>query len=294
MATLELRPLSLGELLDRTFFLYRRHFFLFIGISAIPYSLLLIVNLGNILFSRRRAFPQFPPIMTHLQPSALLSTAIGAAALAGIVGILVFVTSFGATVFAVSEIYLGRPASIMGSLRRAGGKLLTMFGVIILVGLIFIGGLILFIFPAIYFMCRCSVAFAAAVLERIGSAEAVRRSFQLTKQFAGRAFMIYLLTVALAFALVGTLQFPFGILIVIYSRQPSVMTILLLLMQVGSFLGSVLAAPISTISFTLFYYDLRVRKEAFDLQMMMQAIGSDPAQTPIAGEIPSTHGQDVS
>jgi hypothetical protein len=33
MATLDLRPLSLGELLDRTFFLYRRHFLLFVGDS---------------------------------------------------------------------------------------------------------------------------------------------------------------------------------------------------------------------------------------------------------------------
>jgi len=38
MAALDLRPLSLGELLDRTFFLYRRHFLLFVGIAAIPYS----------------------------------------------------------------------------------------------------------------------------------------------------------------------------------------------------------------------------------------------------------------
>ncbi len=38
MAALDLRPLSLGELLDRTFFLYRRNFLLFVGIAAIPYS----------------------------------------------------------------------------------------------------------------------------------------------------------------------------------------------------------------------------------------------------------------
>jgi len=294
MATLELRPLSLGELLDRTFFLYRRHFFLFVGISAIPYSLLLIFNLGNILFSRGRVLPQFPPVVAHLQAGAFPATAIGAGALAGIVGVFVFVISFGATVFAVSEIILGRPAYIMGSLRRASGKFVTMFGVIVLVGLIFMAGLILLIFPAFYFMCRCSVAFAAAVLERIGSVDAVRRSFQLTKQFAGRAFLIYLLTVVIAFALVATLQFPLSVLLAIYRWQPSTMTMLLVLMQVGSFLGSVLAAPISTISFTLFYYDLRVRKEAFDLQMMMQAIGADPAQTPIAGELPSTFGPDAS
>jgi hypothetical protein len=36
MADLDLRPLSLGEILDRTFSLYRRHFILFLGINAFP------------------------------------------------------------------------------------------------------------------------------------------------------------------------------------------------------------------------------------------------------------------
>ncbi|PYV11272.1 MAG: hypothetical protein DMG23_04795, partial [Acidobacteria bacterium] len=36
MATPDLRPLSFGELLDRTFSLYRRHFWVFVGIMAIP------------------------------------------------------------------------------------------------------------------------------------------------------------------------------------------------------------------------------------------------------------------
>jgi hypothetical protein len=49
MATLDLRPLSLGELLDRTFFLYRRHFLLFVGIAAIPYFFFFVVNLGTAL-----------------------------------------------------------------------------------------------------------------------------------------------------------------------------------------------------------------------------------------------------
>ena len=36
MTGLDLRPLTLGEILDRAFLLYRRHFLLFIGITAIP------------------------------------------------------------------------------------------------------------------------------------------------------------------------------------------------------------------------------------------------------------------
>ena len=36
MPELDLRPLSLGEIPDRTFTLYRRNFLLFTGIIAIP------------------------------------------------------------------------------------------------------------------------------------------------------------------------------------------------------------------------------------------------------------------
>jgi hypothetical protein len=35
--------------------------------------------------------------------------------------------------------------------------------------------------------------------------------------------------------------------------------------------------PFSSCVFTLFYYDLRVRKEAFDLEMLSQQIGIQPA-----------------
>ena len=47
METAELRPLSLGELLDRTFSLYRNHFWVFVGIMAIPASFGIPVNLTS-------------------------------------------------------------------------------------------------------------------------------------------------------------------------------------------------------------------------------------------------------
>jgi hypothetical protein len=43
--TTPLRPMSTGELLDRTFNLYRNSFVLFAGIAVLPPSLMLVVNL---------------------------------------------------------------------------------------------------------------------------------------------------------------------------------------------------------------------------------------------------------
>lgn len=286
MTALDLRPLSLGELLDRTFFLYRRHFFLFTGIAAIPYSLFFIVNLGSTLLTRFRiGGPGFPG-PGHLPPAGPQHAATGGGILVLVIilaGSIAFLFSVGASVFAVSEIYMGHQTSIHASLRRVRGYATTIFGVLILSGLIMIGGFILLIIPGIYFACRICVATPAALLEDIGASESIRRSFELTRNFAGRAFMIYLLYFALAWGVIAAFQLPFLLLIAVYAKQPQIVTIWMVLMQAGSFLGNVLVSPVSTIGFALFYYDLRVRKEAFDLQMMMQAIGGAPMPPPISG-----------
>ncbi len=45
--------------------------------------------------------------------------------------------------------------------------------------------------------------------------------------------------------------------------------------QVGSSLVQLVLFPLMPISFTLLYYDLRVRKEAFDLVFMCSQLGID-------------------
>jgi hypothetical protein len=293
MATLDLRPLSLGELLDRTFFLYRRHFLLFVGIAAIPYSFFFVINLATALipvFARSAASGRIPI-------AGLATAGIGGGlfALVGVIaGGVAFLFSVGATVYAVSEIHTGRQTSIRDSLRRVRGKTGTIFGVLFLSGLIMVAGFIALIFPGIYLMCRICVATPAALLEDVGPSESIRRSFDLTRNFAGRAFMIYLLYFAMAWGIIAVFQFPFVLILAVSAKQMQLRVLLTVLMLVSNFIGSVLVAPVSTIGFALFYYDLRVRKEAFDLQMMMQAIGADPMPPPITGGVPPMFGRDAS
>ena len=57
MAGAELRPLSIGELLDKVFSLYRSHFLLFVGIMAVAVVILSIVPgiamwLPNLVYSK--------------------------------------------------------------------------------------------------------------------------------------------------------------------------------------------------------------------------------------------------
>lgn len=293
MATMDLRPLSLGELLDRTFFLYRRHFLLFFGISAIPYSILLVAKLATSLL----------PLLARSVASGRMqsgnATALAASGgflvlVVSIAGLIQLLVSVGATVYAVSEIYGGRPISIRQSLARVKGETGLILAVSLLSGLIMIAGFIALIAPGIYLMCRVAVAVPAALLEDLGASESIRRSFDLTRNFVGRAFMIYLLYLAMAWGLMAIFQYPFLLLIAVYSKEPQFVALWTVFMQVGNSIGKVLVAPVSTIGFALLYYDLRVRKEAFDLQMMMQAIGADPAPPAITGGVPSMFGRDAS
>src|SRR5258708_37871128 len=48
-----LRPMNLGELLDRTFFLYRKHFLFFVGIMVVPYLMLLAFQLLGVVIAPR-------------------------------------------------------------------------------------------------------------------------------------------------------------------------------------------------------------------------------------------------
>jgi hypothetical protein len=288
MAALDLRPLSLGELLDRTFFLYRRHFLLFIGIAAIPYLAVLIpVLAGLILYG----------LPAHSRPPSFVLAAVvvgmGLIILVAI-AVVVFLYSAGASVFAVSEIYAGRHASIRGSFSLVRGKAWTIFGVVFLSGLIMIAGFIALIIPGFYLMCRIPLATAAAMIEDLGPSDAIRRSFDLTKDFAGRSALIYLLAASLSYGVGLMFQIPFVVLVAVTAKQSHLMLLWTVLGQVGGFLGGILVAPVHTIGFALFYYDLRVRKEAFDLQMMMQAIGADPMPPAITGGTAPLFGRDAS
>jgi hypothetical protein len=279
MAEWDLRPLSLGEILDRTFSLYRRHFLLFLGITAIPHLLILGFNLLQVLISKTPS--TLPKTATQLQAGSG-SNFVAFGIFGGLVALIVYFVAFlfaqGGTIHAVSDLYLGRPTTIGASLGRMWGQLANLFGVMVLSGLAILAATIFLIIPGIYIACRLSTCIPAALLEDLGARQSLERSFALTKENASRAFVIYLLYFALLYAAMFLFMVPFGVLLAFSAKDPGLMPWAMGLMQVGNFLGGVLVGPFVLIATSVFYYDLRVRKEAFDLQMML-----NPAGNPASG-----------
>ncbi len=268
----DLRPLSLGELLDRSFFLYRKNFLLFVGVVALPHLVLLAFQLTGVGLQSANVLGGVFAGLSWTLALLILSLGVGAAAQ-------------GATVIAVSHVHLGRPTTIMESLGGIKGRVLYLAFIMIGYGIGIGVGLILLIIPGIILALMWALTIPVAVLEDKGLRDAVSRSAELTKGHRGRVFVVYALFLVLTYAVYAVWMIPIFAVIGLMSRGHGAHSVPLLtqiVFPLGTFLTQCLVGPLMMIGMSVLYYDERVRKEAFDLQHMMATI--DNAQ---AGPVPA-------
>jgi hypothetical protein len=304
-AELRLRPLRVTELLDTVFSLYRRNFWLFVAIVAVvqvPYQVI-----DDLLALARpvqlpRAAAGHP--LTHAQLDLTLHDAalgLGAAAILLLL-IVAAVVPLQTAAFtkAVSDRFLGRSASAGSCYRFAVKRWPALFALgLIYLGLflgavvvlaILVALLLLLVGPAggaiavllglvalvagVIFYVRLLVASPALVLEGCGPWDSIRRSWTLTSGHAGRAFGV-LVSLVLVEVLVGALL---GIVVGIPAGLVGINSAAgTLIRDLGTLVIGVLVAPILAGGLTLLYFDLRIRKEAFDLELLSQQLARGPS-----------------
>lgn len=284
MPNTDLRPMTLGEILDRTFSLYKSNFWLFVGIVALPYLVIILASLLDVLLLTSTA-TQMTQAGT-ISPSAFATafvSALSAAMMFMIIYLFAFSAAQAATVVAVSDLYLGRTAAIHESFRRIRGRILPVLAVFLIIFLLVGAGFLFFVIPGIILLCRTAVAIPSATLEDIGPGVAISRSFHLTKDHALEIFAVLVLLFVLNMVAIFIFQAPF-IYLAGSPFKPHVLPLgLTILQELASWVSGVLVAPVGTIAFSLIYYDLRIRKEAFDLQRLMTMIEPSPASAAGAG-----------
>jgi len=275
MANVDLRPMTLGEVLDRTFSLYRENFLLFTGIAALPYLLLLILRFVFLLGSRSSL--QGTPNFSSGFIGGIILGAVGAL----VVWVILLGIAQAATVWAVSELYLGRTASVRGAYANSKGRILPIVSIIIMVFIAtaVVGGITFFLLaiPGIYLACRLAVAVPVAIVEKESPVTSMERSMELTKGFGWHVFLLFLLTFVISLIVGILIGAPATLLTfraMMAKQLPS--TGVMAYSYIANFASQVLVAPIGTISASLMYFNLRVRKEGFDIQHLMSTLGSTP------------------
>jgi len=307
-----LRPLTTGELLDRTFMLYRNNFMLFAGIATVAAATILVAMIVMLVLGIT-----LPAAGRQPDPAALmrfLGLNLGITALFSIFGVSL---ATGATIYAVSKVHLGQLTTIGESYTRIfprlGRIILIVFNIILrlllltlvlfvcLFVVVFITGIFLgalggrtagmfgFVIGllgglAVYALLirlylQYSLSIQACLLENTGVNDSVKRSSFLAKGSLWRIFLIYLLMGIIAFALNFALNFLGNLLF----GQGGLAAVVW--QFAATFVAYTISFPISTIAISLVYYDQRVRKEAFDLQLMMEAVGQQ-SQVQAAAAVP--------
>jgi hypothetical protein len=253
-----LRPMTLGELLDRTFLLYREHFMLFVGLIALPHLALLAVQLAGVVLGRQST------------SSMLLMVLITALAY-----LLVVAVSQGATVIAVSRLHLGREASISSSFAGLEGRIATISLLMIRVSIYIAVGLLLLIVPGVLMALKWSLAIPVVVLEQTGGSATLPRSTALTEGCRLRILAIYFLFLVLTYIFYSLWEIPILLAAGVFTQRglaAGVPAWTQIALPVGGFVTQSLIGPLLTIALSLEYYDQRVRKEAFDLVHMMSLL----------------------
>ena len=311
-AAFTLRPLSIGEILDRSFALYRANFWLFVGIGSLSAVVQLVLNAIQLVI-----FRGIVPTLQQVQAQFHSHSAerqIGS----GITGVIVLLASAvtqAAAVWALSEVYLGRRAAIGQSVRTVIGRwyrfvgialwqlwsavwlmlLVAGAGALLLFGPVsmrtpWIGGTLMFLGIAgggaygVLAFIRNSLAVQPAVLEQLNVRDAMRRSKVLTSGAKGRIFVVYLITWCL-FVVAGIIEMPLSLLIVYGALRGEKHIAAQIVMLLVNFVAYSAVVPVMMIGLTLVYFDQRVRQDGLDLLLMLdgsvstESSGSSTAAT---------------
>ena len=274
--TTPLQPMGFTDILDGMFTFYRNHFRLFITIGVVYLVLSFGVDLLSVFLLETDATTVAGLVI--LLFTVLISVAVSTFVVAGLA-------------YASAHVYLGREIIPGIALERAWQRFWTYLGSLILWSLV-VGGLTVTIIGipfAIYFSVRWGLYSLPVMLEGTTARNALRRSTELVKGSWWRvfgimvsisliSFMIYfILEASSGFLLTWTglseAEAPTGLLDTL--RQLFVPTpseigwFSYTIRRLVSLIIATFTMPISVIGSTLLYFDLRIRKEAFDIEMQV-------------------------
>jgi hypothetical protein len=258
----DLRPLSVGEILDATFAIYRRQFprlFTIAVVSlALPYALNTYI-MGR--FGVASSTDELVRMFAWLLISMVLFAVFQAVATA-------------ATVHIVSESYLGNELTVADAFRRTGPSVWRLILVWLSVSLLVFLGAVFFLVPGIILALGLAFSTQVLVLERVTPLEAMRRSWALARGSKGKIFLLMITVGVILFVvLMGSLIALMFVSFFVGSPEPGESAPLLTtLSDIVVLVVQLLIFPILPCLLTVTYYDLRVRKEGFDLEVLAAAV----------------------
>lgn len=294
----QLRPLGVGDIVDRVFALYRSRPLLYLAAAAIPY-LVFVLLIAGVTLALAASFSGLAEFANAIALGATPNPAVFASAIGTffvfilfivIAAVLILSLQTTALVYAMSARYLGRQVTLGETLRaglraapRVIGTGLLIFIALVLmwtaliiamvlyqqawfVALVALGGVV----ASFFLLASTLVAPVVATIESVGPIGAIRRAFSLSKGNRWRILGLQLLLLVINGVISAVVSAVFVTTII---SDPGLRAAA---QQVVNAVTTIAWAPVEWGTFAILYYDLRVRREAFDLQLAAEALPREP------------------
>ena len=274
-----LRPLSFGEILDVSIkIVIRNALTLFKAVLVVVVPVQIVSTLLTADYTVSSFDFDAGANQTPEESLDEFNQYIGGVAIGTLLQALAVLLASAACFRAIAQAYLGEHpewrSSLSYGLHRAPSLLLLS----LLYGLGIVAGTIAFILPGIWLYIAWALAMPALLVEGLRGRKALGRSYGLVKGRWWRTFGV----IAFGFIIVGVfsgiVQAVFLIGIVF---EPDNDALILVLSALSGIVGLVIGTPFQAALLTVVYFDLRVRKEGFDLELLAQGIGGNVPAVPV-------------
>ena len=254
-AATSLRPRSVTEIVDAAFSLMRARYGAYIAITMVIEIPILFLKAA--VYSDVNPSPRVvawgPALMEFVAVSLMGSIAQGICAAA------------------MSADYLGEGFHLSRALVRVRDRLGTLFAAVLLQWVVILAGFVLLIIPGLYASTRLGIVVCVAVVdERVkGGISTIGRAWGLGKHRMERVFLTLLFMGVILVIFLFALQW---LLMGLGSSWPALRSPRTQELVVSA--SGCLYIPFMIAVQTVLYYDLRIRNEALDVEMMSAALGA--------------------
>jgi len=283
-----------------------------VAIVKVPLSLLVLLLISRQAGVMARQFTQGSE-MTQAEAISAAKTLIYVAVGTGLVALVAHLLCGAALIKCFSGSYLGKRLSVGQSYGTVVGRLLPLLGFVLVIVLLAVGGMLIFVMAAmgggalallvgltllvvsIVLMLRYYLTTQVIVLENKGVFAGMTRSSTLSAGNRGKLFLLILAVgiltwiIGLGFGWIAGKIAPTVDLEQLanagsFEEVRQALTHTMMVQNLIGLAGEILIMPITAGAFILFYYDLRIRKEGFDLEMLAEAIGEQAPETETASD----------
>ncbi len=272
---LPLYPMALGDLLDSAFRLLKADLKTLLLVTA---ALIVPLELISAILARDLLNARGGPLLFDSTAFSDSSVTVSGAEILGIalasLGLLLVTPLIGAAVTkVVAASYLGQELTAGDALRAAVRRFPALLGAFVMIHLLEIVATLFCLLPGLVAMAFFLCATPAIMLEDLGAFKGMGRSASLVKFRFWPVLGIGVLSGLLGLLLALILRWPFTLMSTAGSSWAFIPAAL------GSIVPELLVIPFVSIVATLVYYDIRIRFEGLDLQMIAQGLagGAAPA-----------------